>query len=183
MQITDQLRRYIQEQSQDNKRILELIREYEAKVHHIDNSELLSEKKFVSLDSFQGQISPFFSRNLYQAKQQEAFELAIDDKQDSEDVDLSRLFEVSHINEFELQKQIDLCMQNNHGQATLAQVIEQYPIQYGLDEVLTYVKLACEQTISAHINQDTAQIVTWSTEEKGCQRQLSLPTITFVREL
>ena len=183
VQITDQLRRYIQEQSQDNKRILALIREYEAKVHHINNSALLEEKNFVSLDSFQGQISAFFSRNLYQAKQQEAFELAIDDKQNSEDVDLNRLFEVSHINEYELQKQVDHCMQQHHGQATLAQVIAQYPIQYGLDEVLTYVKLACEQTISAHINQDTAQIVTWSTEEKGCQRQLSLPTITFVREL
>ncbi|MBL4765312.1 MAG: DUF3375 domain-containing protein [Colwellia sp.] len=188
VQITDQLRRYIQEQSQDNKRILELIREVEAKVHQIDldsdnNSELLTEKNFVELDSFQAQISQLFSRNLYQVKQQESFELAIEDKQNNDDVDLSRLFEVSHINEFELQKQIDYCMQQNHGQATLAQVIEQYPIQYGLDEVLTYVKLACEQTVSAHINQECQQVVIWDTEQQGKQRQLSLPTITFVREL
>ncbi len=183
VQITDQLRRYIQEQSQDNKRILELIREVEAKVHQIDNSELLNKKDFVELDSFQGQISPLFSRNLYQAKQQESFEQPIDNKQSSDDVDLSRLFEVSHINEFELQKQIDHCMQRYHGQATLAQVIEHYPIQYGLDEVLTYVKLACEQTVSAHINQDEQQIVVWNIEQQSKQRQLSLPTITFVREL
>jgi hypothetical protein len=183
VQITDQLRRYIQEQSQDNKRILELIREVEAKVHQIDDSELLTKQNFVELDSFQAQISQLFSRNLYQVKQQESFELATVEKQSSENVDLSRLFEVSHINEFELQKQIDHCMQQHHGQATLAQVIAQYPVQYGLDEVLTYVKLACEQTVTAHINQDTPQIVIWNTEPAGSQRQLSLPTITFVREL
>jgi len=188
VQITDQLRRYIQEQSQDNKRILELIREVEAKVHQIDldsgnNNELLSDKNFVELDSFQAQVSQLFSRNLYQAKQQESFDLAIDDQQNSEDVDLTRLFEVTHINEFELQKQIDQCMANHHGQATLAQVVEQYPIQYGLDEVLTYVKLACEQTVAANINQDSAQIVSWQTDQQGQLRQLSLPTITFVREL
>ncbi len=183
VQITDQLRRYIQEQSQDNKRILELIREVEAKVHQIDDSELLATKNFVELDSFQIQVSPLFSRNLYQVKQQEAFDVILNDEQHSDDVDLSKLFEVSHINEFELQKQIDHCMQNHHGQATLAQVIEKYPIQYGLDEVLTYVKLACEQTVTAHINQNTSQIVVWNTDINGCQRQLSLPTITFVREL
>jgi len=187
VQITDQLRRYIQEQSQDNKRILELIREYEAAVHQkvdqIDNSELLVEKNFVELDSFQAQISQFFSRNLYQAKQQESFELAISEQQNSDDVDLSRLFEVSHINEFELQKQIDYCLQQYQGQATLAQVIEKYPIQYGLDEVLTYVKMACEQMVSANINQEKSQIVSWQTDVQDQQRQLSLPTITFVREL
>jgi len=187
VQITDQLRRYIQEQSQDNKRILELIREYEAAVHQkvdqIDNSELLAEKNFVELDSFQAQISQFFSRNLYQVKQQESFELAITEQQSSDEVDLSRLFEVSHINEFELQKQIDYCLQQYQGQATLAQVIEKYPIQYGLDEVLTYVKLACEQMVSANINQEKSQIVSWQTDIQGQQRQLSLPTITFVREL
>jgi len=186
VQITDQLRRYIQEQSQDNKRILELIREYEAKVHQVDDLSLLTEKNFVELDSFQAQISQFFSRNLYQVKQQESFDLPIksdQNNQNSDMVDLSKLFEVSHINEFELQKQIDTCMAHHQGQATLAQVIEQYPIQYGLDEVLTYVKLACEQTVTANINQDLTQTVTWQTDQQGQQRQLSLPAITFVREL
>lgn len=188
VQITDQLRRYIQEQSQDNKRILELIREYEAKVHQIDDNMLFNNtkfngKSFVTLDSFQAQVSQFFSRNLYQVKQQESFEQRIDEQQHSDDVDLSKLFEVSHINEFELQKQIDQCMAQHHGQATLAQVIKDYPIQYGLDEVLTYVKLACEQTVAANINQENEQIVTWQTDQEDLQRQLSLPTITFVREL
>ncbi|MEZ8968826.1 DUF3375 family protein, partial [Vibrio breoganii] len=34
-QITEQLKRYIQEQSQDNRRILELIRDFEKNAHQM----------------------------------------------------------------------------------------------------------------------------------------------------
>lgn len=196
-QITDQLRRYIQDQSQDNKRILALIREFEANAHKIEDETRKQEKNFTALDSFQAQISPLFSRNLYHPKQQELLDSNIQPQDESPDVDLSRLFEVSHIDEFALQRQISQCLVQNHGQVTLAQVIEKFPVQYGLDEVLTYVKLACEQTVSANINEQKQQTISWEIDEPSIannistnklpaykpRRVLKLPTITFVREL
>jgi len=201
-QITDQLRRYIQDQSQDNKRILALIREFEANAHKIENKTLRQEKNFTKLDSFQAQISQQFSRNLYQAKQQESLDSNIVQQDETPDVDLSRLFEVSHIDEFALQRQISQCLQQNQGQVTLAQVIEKFPVQYGLDEVLTYVKMACEQTVNASINEQNQQTLSWEIDEPDITnpvseniaptsttpknkalRILKLPTITFVREL
>lgn len=60
-QINQQLRRYVQEQSQDNKRILELIREFENKTHQLETEP---EQRFTSIDSFSANISKLFSRSL-----------------------------------------------------------------------------------------------------------------------
>ena len=65
---------------------------------------------------------------------------------------------------------------------SLAQVIEHYPIRHGLDEVLTYIKLACEQTLPAHIDTTREQQIRWQAEPE-LWRILRIPAITFVREL
>ncbi len=176
--ITEQLRRYIQEQSQDNKRILELIREFEANSYQ----SLLDDKQpFVEIDSFQSDISQLFSRKLFYPSEKEKFDSHLDEADENPEVDLSTLFEVSHIDEIMLQRHISTCLQHHNGQATLAQVIDENPIEYGLDEVLTYIKMACEEQIPANINEQQIQSVSWEIEG-GRQRRLSLPLITFVRE-
>ena len=186
--ITEQLRRYIQDQSQDNKRIIELIREFESGVHKhqqqplADPSYLLSDKRFTQINSFQANISSLFSRSLFAPKAQESLNSEIPDTGDGEAVDLSNLFDASHINEFQLQQQINQCLQQGNGQTTLRQIIQQFPIQYGLDELLTYVKLACEeQTVSANIDHNQQQQIQWRTSD-GAIRQANLPTITYVRD-
>ncbi|REL25365.1 DUF3375 domain-containing protein [Thalassotalea euphylliae] len=190
-QITDQLRRYIQEQSQDNKRILSLIRDFESATHHLSQQQaeqgrpdFKQDKAFTELDSFQAMIAQQLSRQLYQPKQQESLDSAIVENNPAPDIDLSRLLEVSHINEQQLRQQIASCLQQLSGQATLAQVIESYPIQYGLDELLTYVKMACEQEISANINDQVPQQISWQVQQNNqlVTRQVQLPTITFIRD-
>ncbi|MFS1984216.1 DUF3375 domain-containing protein [Vibrio breoganii] len=181
-QITDQLKRYIQEQSQDNKRILELIRDFEMHTHRSIENEQQQEKEFYHIDSFQAAISALTSRSLYQPAVIEALDSHIVEEREDPNVDLSRLFEVSRIDEYALQRQIQQCLQNPSGQATLAQVIEQFPIQYGLDEMLTYVKIACEQGVPASIDEQQQQHIEWQAHD-GSTRRFTLPLITFVREL
>ena len=176
--ITDQLRRYIQEQSQDNKRIIELIREFEAKTHEINPEPGLH---FTDMDSFQAEISQLFSRRLFYPKDKEQLDSHLDEADNKPDVDLSNLFEVSHIDELKLQRHISHCLQKNNGQATLAQVVADNPIQYGLDELLTYVKMACEQDIPSHIDQQQTQNISWQVEN-NLIRRASIPQITFLRE-
>src|SRR5699024_5888019 len=70
-QITDQLRRYIQEQSQDNRRIIELINQFEALAHQRlspEHSQAPLDLKvdFTTVAGMQAAINPIFSRQLYQ---------------------------------------------------------------------------------------------------------------------
>jgi hypothetical protein len=182
-QITDQLRRYIQEQSQDNKRILELIRDFEAKAHQLDGLDLRSYPDFASLPEQQATLSPLLNRGLYQPPQHEQLSSSVAEAASAAvDVDLRTLFEVSHIDEQQLQKQVHGCLNEHQGQVTLAQVIDHYPIRHGLDEVLTYIKLACEQTLPAHIDTTREQQIRWQAEPERW-RVLRIPAITFVREL
>ncbi|TKG23702.1 DUF3375 domain-containing protein, partial [Vibrio breoganii] len=46
----------------------------------------------------------------------------------------------------------------------------------------SYVKMACEQTMSAAVDSQQQQTITWVTDE-GVTRVFSLPLITFVREM
>jgi hypothetical protein len=177
--ITDQLRRYIQEQSQDNKRIIELIREFEAKTHDLEPGP---SQYFTEIDSFQADISQLLSRRLYHPKDKEQLDSKLDIAESNPDVDLSNLFEVSHIDEFKLQRNINTCLQNHNGQVTLAQIIDNYPIQYGLDELLTYIKMACEQETPAHIDEKNSQSIHWQSEG-NITRKASLPLITFIRKI
>ena len=191
LQINDQLRRYIQEQSQDNKRILEMIREFEAGAHRLEDDGDKKNRSFAEIDGIQADISTLFSRRLYQPKAQEQLDSIIEPAGEPPQVDLSHLFDVSHIDELKLQRNIGHCLQqqsqNQHkGQVTLVQVIETHPIEYGLDEVLTYIKLACEQVVPAHINPDLRQEISWqvsSDSEEKVTHRLKAPTITFTREV
>ncbi|WP_372881277.1 DUF3375 domain-containing protein [Psychromonas sp.] len=190
LQITDQLRRYIQEQSQDNKRILEMIREFEAGAHRLEADNDKKNHSFAQIDGIQADISTLFSRRLYKPQAEEQLDSTLISASDAPEVDLSHLFDVSHIDELKLLRNIGHCLQQESqnqqkGQVTLAQVIEAHPIEYGLDEVLTYIKLACEQVVPAHIDSEQLQDISWQVaSETDAQliHRLKAPIITFVRE-
>ncbi|ART82640.1 hypothetical protein CBP31_08420 [Oceanisphaera profunda] len=185
-QITDQLRRYIQEQSQDNRRIIELIHDFEALAHqrlsHQESDQQLIDLKadLACIAGNQAAINPIFSRQLYQDKGSEHINSQPELGDASEQVDLTPLLAISHIDEWQLQRQISQCLLDNGGQTTLAQVIARHPLRYGLDELLTYLKLACEQVLPAHIDEQQEQAISWQ-PEPGLTRTLHIPTITFIR--
>ena len=179
-QVTDQLRRYVQEQSQDNRRILELIRDYEKNVHQAieqepNYSELITEMASASIE-----ISSLFSRKLYQEPQQEQFTQQPETIDNPDAADLSQLFALSHIDETKLLQNIHSALTATKGQTQLNYIIEKYPIEFGLDEVLSYVKLACEGPIPADIDFETTQAIEWQID--GITRTATLPTIRFYRE-
>ncbi|EDT3088245.1 DUF3375 domain-containing protein [Salmonella enterica subsp. enterica serovar Newport] len=177
-QITDQLRRYIQEQSQDNRRVLEIIREFEIEAHRFQVQE--RECDFISLSGMQVEIDPLFSRQLWQPKRDEQLDDQMVIAGREPDVDFSQLLSLSHINEQQLQRNILQCLMDNNGQVTLAEVIARHPLDSGLDELLTYIKLACEQVVMANIDQQNKQHISWQ-PEPSLVRTVLVPEITFVR--
>lgn len=181
-QITDQLRRYIQEQSQDNKRILELIRQFESQAQRVEFKRANTMQEFAHIEGIQADIDTLFSRQLYRPKLTEQLETMDVETPSEPNVDLTSLFDVSRIDEGQLQRNIGACLNHHHGQVNLAQVVAQYPIEYGLDEVLTYLKLACEQRLPAHIDSQQQQLISWYVSA-NTQHRLNIPLVTFVREL
>ncbi|MFD1007461.1 DUF3375 domain-containing protein [Oceanisphaera ostreae] len=180
-QITDQLRRYIQEQSQDNRRIIELIHEFEALSHQYNAEQPLALKaELTTLPGTQAAINAIFSRQLYQDKGSEHLNSQPELGDATDQVDLTPLLAISHIDELQLQRQISQCLLDNDGQTTLAQVIERYPLRYGLDELLTYIKLACEQVLPAHVDDAQEQTISWQPEPE-LTRTIQIPAITFIR--
>ena len=180
--ITEHLSRYIQEQSQDNRRIIELIRGFEAQA--LKNPDLLkTHHKALTfpLDDFYADISPVLSRHLFQAKHKEKLDSAVQLASKTPPVDLTALFEISQVSEAQLLHNIEKSQYLNQGQTTLAQIVQQSPIEQGLDEVLTYLKIACEQQIKAHIDDNQKQHISWQMAT-GETRQISIPLITFIRE-
>lgn len=178
-QINEQLRRYIQEQSQDDRRILELIREFEATAHR---SLIDARQTFAEMDGFHADIDTSLSRRLFQPNEKEHFDSAVLAVDEIPEVDLANLFELGRIDEVQLRRNIVQCLNKYQGQVTLAQVVADNPIEYGLDEVLTYLKLACEQQLPAHIKTEQKQSVQWQVGP-GLFRRLSIPHITFIREV
>ncbi|HCB2812198.1 TPA: DUF3375 domain-containing protein [Citrobacter koseri] len=179
-QITDQLRRYIQEQSQDTRRVLEIIREFEIEAHLFGERDEACD--FIALGGVQAEINPLLSRQLWQPKQDEQLDSQAAVAEREPEVDFSQLLALSHISERQLQRNILQCLMDNHGQVTLADVLERYPLEFGLDELLTYIKLACEQVVTADINRQYKQQISWQ-PEPGLVRTVSVPKITFVRSL
>ncbi|MBO1519642.1 DUF3375 domain-containing protein [Oceanisphaera pacifica] len=185
-QITDQLRRYIQEQSQDNRRIIELINQFEALAHQrlspqaSDQPTIDLKAELTTLAGTQAAINTIFSRQLYQDKGSEHLNSQPELGDATAQVDLTPLLAISHIDELQLQKNISQCLLDNGGQTTLEQVITRYPLRYGLDELLTYIKLACEQILPAHIDEQQQQTIRWQPEPE-LTRTIQIPTITFIR--
>ena len=138
-------------------------------------------QNFAEIAGIQASIYPHLSRGLFVPKTPEQVDSDIKEGAQEADVDLSNLFEVSHIDELQLQQQIFTSLDKHQGQVTLAGVLEDYPLQYGLDEVLSYIKLACEEVVPASIDPQQPQHVSWQSEP-GVSRTLSVPTITFIRD-
>ena len=184
--ITEHLSRYIQEQSQDNRRIIELIRAFEAQTLKTSTFLGASVKGSVKdlsfeLTDFSADISPVLSRHLFQAKDKEQLDSALQVAETNPQVDLTALFDMSQVSEVELLHNIEKSQYLNQGQTTLAQVVAQVPIEQGLDEIITYLKIACEQQINAHIDDNQKQHISWQATT-GETRQISIPLITFTRE-
>lgn len=177
-QITEHLSRYIQEQSQDNRRIIELIRAFEKNSSTFE--KLPSDLSFY-LDDYSLKVNPSMSRQLFQIKEKEQLDSQLDEAETDPAVDLSALFDVSRIDEQQLLHNINKRLYQQQGQVTLAQVVDQFPIKQGLDEVLTYLKIASEQQVNAHIDDSAKETINLQ-ESLGTQRQLSIPLVTFIRE-
>ncbi|MEZ4886127.1 MAG: DUF3375 domain-containing protein [Chitinophagales bacterium] len=100
-----------------------------------------------------------------------------------EEAELSILFDQFEMNRQELEQNIaDLL--KYHAQVTLSQVVEYYPIQNGLAEVITYFSIASKSKKHL-INTEISEEIAWKMEGKGeedsSRKEIRLPQLVYVR--
>ncbi len=185
-QLSQQLRRFLDDKAWlENRRIMDILRNIETKALTLRNEgildSLLSAKahRFTDISEIAAEIELPFERPLYTPTIKPVFNNI---KLDTEDdvVDASALFQQKIVDAARLETNIRKILQLQ-SQTSLKGIIELYPLQDGLAELITYLHLGSEmfQTV---VNEKIEETVSWKfTDNEGHvgQKSARLPQIIY----
>lgn len=172
--LSGQLRRYLDDQAWiENRRIMELIRAVEQKALACRGH--VPDQAFTTIDEPAPEIGLPMERLLYTPPfKADIRNVTIEDA--ATDIVTDALFEQVHVDQARLLANIRRALQTRK-QVSLASLIAEQPIEQGLAELATYLKLATQE-VSAVIDDEHTEQVFW-TDGTGHQRQASLPLVIF----
>lgn len=175
--LSEQLRRYLDDQAWlENRRIMELIRDVEQKA--LARRGLVPEHGVGEIDEAAPHLALAMERLLYTPPFKAAIrEVRIEEPDESLATDA--LYEQVHVDELRLTSNIRRALQTRQ-QVSLATLMSEHPLEQGLAELATYLKLAT-QDMSAVIDDESSETVRW-TDGDGRQRQARLPLVIFTLE-
>lgn len=173
--LSEQLRRYLDDKAWlEDKRIMTVIREVEQHALAVRHQPpALS----LSIDEPAPRVELAMERRLFTPPVRPVVEsdtLAVGE----ETVATDALFEQAYVDRQRLQANIRHALQTRD-QISLAALLDTYPLEQGLAELITYVSLATDDADAA-IDSDREQAVTW-TDANGVPRRARLPLILFTR--
>lgn len=173
--ITEQLSRFIQEQNYENRLASNLIRETEALLHSFDEIPIID----IYIPGTSIDINPIMSLKMYNPKDKVDIASSFEESDEDYDVDLTPLLRHSSVDEDLLIKNIINLLKKSSGQISISSIIAEHPVKYGLEEALTYFKIAKDQKIPAVIDEDTLIAIHWS--NNGLDQSIKIPNILFSR--
>lgn len=174
--LSQQLRRYVDENFlEEERRINQIVREIEGKAIFVRNNPPKDWE--MKIDGVKPEILLPLDRPLFSPPQRPEIK---DDTIDvgQEDVPAEALFSQVYVDKEKLKDQIGYLLQTQD-RITLAQIIEHYPLQLGLSELVTYLVIASESTQASFHSEDLEE-VTWK-DEAGKLRVARMVKITFRR--
>lgn len=175
--LSEQLRRYLDDRAwQENRRIVELIREVERealKLRETPPTGVIAE-----IDALSPSVELPLERRLFappfvakvSAELVEAGE---------EDVDASALFDQVVVDPERLRRNIHSLL-DEHDQISLADVVAQHPLEQGLAELVTYFSLPSEDLLAA-VEEGMKESIEWQ-DERGVSRVAKIPLVLFTRK-
>lgn len=174
--LSQQLRRYLDDQAWlENRRIMDLIREVEH--HAVAVRERPPEKAFMALDEPTPTVELPMERPLYTPP----LTPNLDDHvvmEGEDDVDPAELFEQVYVDRERLRGCIRRALQQRDT-IGLGDVLQQFPLEQGLAELVTYLAIATDEWPSA-VDEEREETVLW-TDESGLTRRARVPAVTFRR--
>jgi hypothetical protein len=172
--LSEQLRRYLDDQAWlENRRIMQLIRDIEQKALGLRGQ--VDERAFIEIDEAAPALTLAMDRTLYNPPFKPKITQQIIDDQGVA-VASDALFEQIYVDQLRLMSNIRRALQTRR-QVSLATLVREFPIEQGLAELATYLKLAT-QDMHAAIDDEQTEAVFW-TEPGGRQRQATLPLIIY----
>ena len=174
--VSGQLRRYLDDQAWlENRRIMQLLRRIE---HHAVALRDHSTDAFVmELDESAPSVELPLERPLYKPPHKPR----IGDQVIAEgnmEIPADALFDQVHVDKAELRVRIRKMLQTRT-QVSLADIVDAYPLEHGLAELVAYMSLASDDA-KALIDDSRRETLVWL--DPGCgTRQATLPLIIFAR--
>lgn len=172
--LSEQLRRYLDDQAWlENRRIMELIRTVEQKALSLRGQ--MPDGAFADIDDAGPEMALPMERLLY-TPPFKADLRALDVEESAVTIVTDALFEQVYVDQVRLTSNVRRALQTR-SQVSLAAVVNENPIEQGLAELATYLKLAT-QNVAAVIDDERTEHVTW-TGSDGQQREATLPMVIF----
>jgi hypothetical protein len=173
--LSEQLRRYLDDKAWlDNRRIMQLVREIEKSALAVRDTP--PPGILIGLDEPSPDIDLTMDRPLFSPPlKPEINEVPLEGVSD---VPADALFEQVHVDKERLARHIRQSLQTRP-QVSLVELVEHYPIEKGLAEIIAYFSIAAEDNASI-IDDSLHQTLTWL-DGTGSPKQATLPVVIFCR--
>jgi hypothetical protein len=172
--LNEQLRKFLDDRIYlENKKIVEIIKDIKTTAVQIRNNPP-SNKDFITIPG-NPQISMIMERPLWDVAVSPELTIKEIENGSPESVDTQNLYSQFDIDREELKMRINQLLENN-SQVSLKMVIEQYPVEKGLAEILVYVDIALKNK-KAIINDDIYETMTLWNKVSDKYFQIQLPQI------
>lgn len=176
--LVEQLRKYLDDKTLlENKRIIEVIRGIKASALEIKDNPP-ADKDFITVGD-KPDIKLIMERPLFSPAKSVEIRGAELEEGNADSVDASVLYRQLYIDYDSLKNNIRELLKFKT-QATLKQIIDVYPIEKGLTEILAYYDIASKDSKS-FINNETTEAITIVNRETGRYFEIQAPQVIFCR--
>lgn len=172
--LSEQLRRYLDDQAWlENRRIMQIMRDIEQRALALRGR--IDERAFMELDAPAPMLAMPMERTLYAAPfKPKITQQIVEDETGT--ISADALFEQIYVDPARLSANLRRALQTRQ-QISLADLTADFPLEQGLAELATYLKLATQDGKAA-IDDDQRETVRW-TDEQGRVREATLPLIIY----
>lgn len=175
--LSEQLRRYLDDKVWlENRRIMEIIRNIEQTALLV--REDAPDGPFIDLSEAKPTVALAMDRPLFSPPLKP--QIADLPPVDTEDIPTDVLFEQSYVDKDRLSGQIRRALQRRT-QISLAELVDLFPLERGLAELVAYFSLAAEDH-AAIIDDTQSQTLIWA-DGDGTLRQATFPCVVFCRDV
>ena len=174
--LSAELRRFLDDKVWlENRRIMQILREIEQKA--LDTRGRPPGEGFAEIDAMMPSIVLALDRPMFSPPMKPE----IDDHislANGDDVPSDALFDSVYVDKARLETNVWTLLQRKD-QVSLSEIIETFPLEQGLAEIITYLSVASSDG-GAVIDDTHRQTISW-TDEEGHARQATLPLVIFSR--
>ncbi len=181
-ELSGQLRRFLDNQAWlENRRIMEILQSLES--HALEIRDVPPKDDFMELDDCSVGIDLPLERPLFLPGSQPA--IASEELESApEEIEPEALFQQFVIDKTQLRRNIRHALQDR-SQISLQALVEIFPIEQGLAELITYFQIATQDP-GAHVDEDKQETIEWWSEDESAGRRLRrvrLPMVIFTRKI